>query len=161
MFFFLKKIYWVLITVHSSDRHGCENRCPTISLVQLVSLSSLGEDLVQFPTAIAINLKNKVTDSLAEIINSVVCCCKLNNTRVCDEHFLDKLAHVQVVINSRYSSAQICTWEDAHARLSMCAVIWRHELEWAHNSSLCKIPLLLSSSTNLTLKSCYRTDLFY
>ena len=31
--------------------------------------------------------------------------------------YSDKLAHVQVVINSRYSVAQMCTWEDTHARL--------------------------------------------
>ena len=31
--------------------------------------------------------------------------------------YSNKLAHVQVVINCRYSVAQMYTWEDAHARL--------------------------------------------
>ena len=31
--------------------------------------------------------------------------------------YSDKLAHIQVVINCRYSIAQMCTWEDAHAGL--------------------------------------------
>ena len=33
--------------------------------------------------------------------NYVVCCCNLNNTRLCDEHLFDKLAQTQVVINWR------------------------------------------------------------
>ena len=47
---------------------------------------------------------------------NVVCCCKLNNTRVCDEHYSDKLAHIQVVINCRYSISQMCTREDMLAQ---------------------------------------------
>ena len=37
--------------------------------------------------------------------------------------YLDKLAHVQVVINCRYSDAQLCTWEDIHARLFTLTVL--------------------------------------
>ena len=33
--------------------------------------------------------------------------------------YSDKLAHVQAVINCRYSVAQMCTWEDTHAHLFM------------------------------------------
>ena len=33
------------------------------------------------------------------------------------------LAHVQVVINCQYSVAQMCTWEDMHARLFTHAVL--------------------------------------
>ena len=40
-------------------------------------------------------------------VKSVICCCKLN--------YLNKLAHVQVVINCPYSVAQMCTREDALA----------------------------------------------
>ena len=29
----------------------------------------------------------------------VVCCCTLNNSRLCDEHLFDKLAQTHVVIN--------------------------------------------------------------
>ena len=32
-------------------------------------------------------------------------------------HYLDKLAHVQVVINCQYSVAPMCTWEDTHPHL--------------------------------------------
>ena len=31
--------------------------------------------------------------------------------------YSDKLAQVQVVINCRYSIAQMCTWEDIHPHL--------------------------------------------
>ena len=37
--------------------------------------------------------------------------------------YSDKLAHVQVVINCQYSIAQMCTWEDTHARLFSCAIL--------------------------------------
>ena len=33
------------------------------------------------------------------------------------------LPHVQVVIHCRYSVAQTCTWEDAHALLFMHAIL--------------------------------------
>ena len=36
---------------------------------------------------------------------------------VCLSVYLDNLAYVQVVINCRYSIAQMCTQEDTHARL--------------------------------------------
>ena len=48
----------------------------------------------------------------------VVCCCKLNNTRDCDEHFSDKLAHVQVVKNCQKTDAPMCTREDPLAYIS-------------------------------------------
>ena len=38
--------------------------------------------------------------------------------------YLDKLAHIQVVINCRYSIAQMCTREDTQARLY-------HIAEWS------------------------------
>ena len=37
--------------------------------------------------------------------------------------YSDKSAHVQVVINCRYSIAQMCSWEDIHDRLFMRAVV--------------------------------------
>ena len=42
----------------------------------------------------------------------VVCCCRLNKTRVFDDHLL----HVQVVINCRYFAAAMCTSEEILAR---------------------------------------------
>ena len=42
----------------------------------------------------------------------VVCCCKLNNTRVCDEHLF---GHVQVVIICRYFFSKMCTCKDTLA----------------------------------------------
>ena len=36
--------------------------------------------------------------------------------------YLDKLAHVLVVINCRYSVAQMCTWEDTHTRSFFCMI---------------------------------------
>ena len=53
-----------------------------------------------------------------------------------DWTYSDKLAHVQVVINCRYSIAQMCTWEDTHARLFTRAVLDGHESVWAHNICL-------------------------
>ena len=38
-------------------------------------------------------------------------------------NYSDKLAHVQVVINCQFSVAQMCTWEDIHARLFTRAVL--------------------------------------
>ena len=38
-------------------------------------------------------------------IDSVVCCCTLNKTRLCDEHLFDKLAQTQVIINWRDTAA--------------------------------------------------------
>ena len=37
--------------------------------------------------------------------------------------YSDKLAHVQVIINCQNYIAQMCTWEDQHARLFMRAVL--------------------------------------
>ena len=37
--------------------------------------------------------------------------------------YLDKLAHLQVVINCRYSIAQICTLEDIQVRLFTRAIL--------------------------------------
>ena len=37
--------------------------------------------------------------------------------------YSDKLAHVQVVINCRYSVVQMCTWDGIHSPLFMCAVL--------------------------------------
>ena len=37
--------------------------------------------------------------------------------------YSDKLAHIQVVINCQFSVAQMCTWEDTHARLFTRAVL--------------------------------------
>ena len=37
--------------------------------------------------------------------------------------YSDKLAHVQVVVNYRYSVAQKCTLEDTYAILFTCAVL--------------------------------------
>ena len=45
--------------------------------------------------------------------------------------YLNKLAHVQVLIICRYSIAQICTWEDIHARLSKSRVT-----HWCYVSAL-------------------------
>ena len=45
----------------------------------------------------------------------------------------DKLAHVQVVTNCRYSVAQMCTREEACLRIWACLLVWRHESKWAHN----------------------------
>ena len=36
--------------------------------------------------------------------NVVVCCCRLNNTQVCDEHLFEKLAHIP----------QRAVWESKH-----------------------------------------------
>ena len=37
--------------------------------------------------------------------------------------YLDKLAHVHVVINCQYSVAQMCTLEDTHAHLFLRAIL--------------------------------------
>ena len=37
--------------------------------------------------------------------------------------YFNKLAHIQVLINCRYSVAQMHTWEDIHARLFTRAVV--------------------------------------
>ena len=37
--------------------------------------------------------------------------------------YSDRLGHIQVIINCWYSVAQMCTWEDTHARLFMHAVL--------------------------------------
>ena len=39
------------------------------------------------------------------------------------DHYWDKLANAQFVINCRYSVAQMPTWEDIHARLFTSAVL--------------------------------------
>ena len=45
----------------------------------------------------------------------VVCCCKLNNTQSVMSIYSDMLAQVQVVINWRYSIAQMCNHKDTLA----------------------------------------------
>ena len=50
-----------------------------------------------------------------EIVVCVLFSCKLDNTRICDEHLFSKLAHVQVVINCQVRDATMCTREDGLA----------------------------------------------
>ena len=41
--------------------------------------------------------------------SSVLCCCKLNNIRFCDEHLFGQVStHTQVFINCQYFIAQMC-----------------------------------------------------
>ena len=46
---------------------------------------------------------------------TIVCCCKLNNTRDCDEHLFRQVSTRTGRFNCPYFVAPICTWEDALA----------------------------------------------
>ena len=65
-----------------------------------------------------------------------VCCLKLNITNVLWWAFIqDKLAYVQVILNCRYSIAQMCTPEKCLAAKWTCFLM-RHESKWAHNINI-------------------------
>ena len=50
--------------------------------------------------------------------------------------YSNKLAHVQIVINCRYSVAQMCTREYARPLFRQAVYRWRHETQYAHNKIL-------------------------
>ena len=52
--------------------------------------------------------------------------------------YLDKLAHVQVVINCQYSVAQMCIWKDTHARLFTCDILDDVMSQYELTTSFCK-----------------------
>ena len=83
--------------------------------------------------------------------NSVECCCKLNNTGVCDEHLFG-------LVSTRTRCNQLpkfcCT--DVHLRRhSRFRLRWRHESEWAHNNSFFLFPVEADKSSScVDLKDC-------
>ena len=67
--------------------------------------------------------------------------------------YSDKLAHEQVVINCRYSIAQICTRKECmHAKLA-CLLSWRDESKWARNTLVLPFRVIL---INVPQYSCCR-----